>query len=221
MTTLEQIVMREVLIPAGNATVAAEISIPAEATGAVLFAHGSGSSRRSPRNRYVAAELNRGGIATVLADLMTEEEELMDLAGAQWRFDIPMLTQRLAGVVDWMEAEEEIAGLPFGIFGASTGAAAALDAAAARPAVVKAVVSRGGRPDLAENLKHVRAATLLIVGGNDPTVVALNRDAFAKLTCVKRLDVVAGATHLFEESGALERVATLARSWFATYLKGF
>lgn len=185
--------------------------------GVVAFAHGSGSSRHSPRNRQVAAVLQDAGLATVLADLLTAEEEAVDLRTRELRFDIDLLARRVRAVIDWLAGTDGLSGLPVGLFGASTGAAAALIAAASRP--VEAVVSRGGRPDLAgDALDAVRAPTLLVVGGADTQVVELNTRAFERLDAVKRLEVVPGATHLFEERGALETVARLARDWFLTYL---
>jgi pimeloyl-ACP methyl ester carboxylesterase len=196
----------------------AEIFVPPAARGIVLFAHGSGSSRRSPRNRYVAAELNDRLIGTVLADLLTGEEEQIDVYSGALRFDISMLTRRLIQLIDWARASELVEKLPVGLFGASTGAAAALDAAAARSEAVRAVVSRGGRPDLATHLGGVRAPTLLIVGGNDTTVLGMNQSAFRRLECEKKLEIVPRATHLFEETGTLETVASLAGAWFQRYL---
>jgi len=207
-------------IPIGGRTVLeADIAMPPDARGVVLFAHGSGSGRHSPRNRTVASRLNALQIATVLADLLTaEEEELDELSGA-WRFDIPMLTSRLVRTIDWARSYDFVATLPIGLFGASTGAAAALDAAAARPEVVRAVVSRGGRPDLATHIDAVKAPTLLIVGGNDRDVLEMNTAALRSLLhCEKKLEVVPGATHLFEEPGTLDRVASLAGAWFQRYL---
>ena len=194
----------------GQMALEADIAIPPDAAGVVLFAHGSGSSRHSRRNRSVAAELSSLRIATVLADLLTAEEEDVDLSSGAFRFDIPMLTARLVRMIDWAQSYDLIASLPIGLFGASTGAAAALDAAAARPDVVRAVVSRGGRPDLAAHLNVVKAPTLLIVGGDDRDVLALNVAALGRLTCTKKLEVVPRATHLFEEPGALQQVASLA-----------
>jgi putative phosphoribosyl transferase len=188
--------------------------------GAVLFAHGSGSGRHSPRNRYVADQLNRAGLVTVLADLLTRDEELHDLRTAALRFDIGLLAARVTAVSDWMVHSDATAGLGIGLFGASTGAAAALICAATRPSTVQAVVSRGGRPDLAEaHLPAVRQPTLLIVGERDPVVVELNRRAARKLAGETRLEIVPGATHLFEEPGALELVAGLARTWFVRHLQ--
>jgi putative phosphoribosyl transferase len=185
----------------------------------VLFAHGSGSSRHSPRNRYVAWLLNEAGLATLLVDLLTSEEEAIDLTTAHLRFDIGLLAGRLIGVTDWLTEHPDTRHLRIGYFGASTGAAAALMAAAERADVVGAVVSRGGRPDLAgPALTRVKAPTLLIVGGNDFPVIDLNRAALAQLHCEKQLVIVPGATHLFEEPGALDQVAQLAREWFKRYL---
>jgi len=195
------------------------LSLPEGARGIVLFAHGSGSSRHSPRNRYVAQILNEAKLATLLVDLLTPDEEAIDLRTAHLRFDIGLLAERLVGVTDWLTQYPDTRELRIGYFGASSGAAAALVAAAQRPDAVDAVVSRGGRPDLAgPALALVRAPTLLIVGGNDFEVVELNRRALALLRCEKRLEIVPGATHLFEEPGALEVVARLAREWFERYL---
>jgi pimeloyl-ACP methyl ester carboxylesterase len=202
----------------GQMALEADIAIPPDAAGVVLFAHGSGSSRHSRRNRSVAAELSSLRIATVLADLLTAEEEDVDLSSGALRFDIPMLTARVVRMIDWAQSYDLIASLPIGLFGASTGAAAALDAAAARPDVVRAVVSRGGRPDLAAHLNVVKAPTLLIVGGDDRDVLALNVAALGRLTCTKKLEIVPRATHLFEEPGALQQVASLAGAWFEEYL---
>jgi putative phosphoribosyl transferase len=192
-----------------------DLSIPTAAKGAVLFAHGSGSSRHSPRNRYVADVLNEGGLATLLIDLLTEDEQQVDLQTAQLRFDIPFLARRLEVITDWLANHPETRDLNIGHFGASTGAAAALVAAAEHPKRVRAVVSRGGRPDLAgSSLTRVEAPTLLIVGGADPMVLDLNRKAMALMRCEKELQIVPGAGHLFEEPGALKQVATMARDWF-------
>jgi pimeloyl-ACP methyl ester carboxylesterase len=188
--------------------------------GLILFAHGSGSGRLSPRNTCVALELQAAGFATLLFDLLTQSEEVIDTQTARLRFDIPLLTQRLIAVSRWVLGQPLLSELPIGYFGASTGAAAALAAAANLPDLVEAVVSRGGRPDLAgELLGRVRAPTLLIVGGNDPQVLALNREARAQLHCEARLTVVPGATHLFEEPGKLEEVARLAADWFGQHLQ--
>jgi len=185
----------------------------------VLFVHGSGSGRHSPRNRYVAGELQAAGLATVLADLLTTEEERVDARTAEYRFDVGLLANRVIAITDWLAGNEATAGLGVGSFGASTGAAAALIGAAARPDRVKAVVSRGGRPDLAgDHLPRVNQPTLLVVGGNDDVVVDLNRQALQRLSGAARLEIVPGAGHLFEEPGALEQVAALARDWFVRHL---
>jgi len=209
------------LIRLGKIELGADVSVPARATGLVLFAHGSGSSRHSPRNRHVAEVLNRGAIGTILADLLTEEEEAIDNQTAELRFDISMLGHRLVGVTDWIGRQPGLKKLGLGYFGASTGAAAALVAAAACPKIVQAVVSRGGRPDLAgDALKGVLAPTLFIVGGDDTVVLDLNCEAMAQLPrqTEHRLEVIPGASHLFEEPGALDRVAALARNWFREHL---
>jgi putative phosphoribosyl transferase len=207
-------------IPAAGVTLEADMVVPGSALGVVLFAHGSGSSRHSPRNRYVAGELRAAGLATVLADLLTPEEERIDARTGSLRFDIGLLAGRVAALIDWLATRELTAPLGVGLFGASTGAAAALVAAAERPDPVAAVVSRGGRPDLAGGrLRLVRQPTLLIVGERDPTVLDLNRRAMAELGGETRLEVVPGASHLFEESGALERVARLTGDWFAGRLQ--
>jgi putative phosphoribosyl transferase len=196
------------------------LSVPTGASGVVLFAHGSGSSRHSPRNRAVADFLNEGGLATLLIDLLTEDEQQVDLQTAHLRFDIPLLGKRLVGITAWLERQPESADLKIGQFGASTGAAAALVAAAKLPHSVRAVVSRGGRPDLAgEALARVEAPTLFIVGSADPVVLDLNRKAMVQMHCPKELAIIAGATHLFEEQGALEKVARLARDWFLDQLR--
>jgi putative phosphoribosyl transferase len=207
-------------IPVDGIVLEADLAVPDTPRGVVLFAHGSGSSRHSPRNRAVAEELRRAGLATVLADLLTPDEEQVDARTGALRFDIALLGARVSALTDWLARQERTAGAGIGLFGASTGAAAALVAAAARPALVQAVVSRGGRPDLAgDDLRLVHQPTLLIVGEQDPTVVQLNREAMARIPGEARLEIVPGATHLFEESGALERVAELARDWFARYLE--
>ena len=206
-------------IAVGAVTLEGNLSLPEGAGGVVLFAHGSGSSRHSPRNRYVARLLNEAKLATLLIDLLTSGEEAIDLRTAHLRFDIGLLAERLLGATDWITLHPETRDLRVGYFGASTGAGAALVAAAERPLVVRAVVSRGGRPDLAEPaLPYVRAPTLLIVGGSDVPVIELNRKALAQLNCEKRLVIVPGATHLFEEPGALDEVARLAREWFERHL---
>lgn len=204
-----------VTIPDGDARVHGDLTVPDGATGLVLFAHGSGSGRHSPRNRFVARGLNDAGLATLLMDLLTEEEDRIDVLTRQYRFDIPLLARRLEAAMTWVAARPDARRLAVGLFGASTGAAAALVAAARRPEAVWAVVSRGGRPDLAgANLAAVRAPTLLIVGGLDDVVIELNAQARRALRCETRLEIVPGATHLFEEPGALERVVDLAREWF-------
>jgi putative phosphoribosyl transferase len=214
---------RAVRIPAREVELDADVVAPRPGRAVVAFAHGAGSSRHSPRNRYVADELSAAGLGTVLADLLTPEEERVDAIDGRLRFDIDLLADRMTGLVDWLASDPGDAGLdaglPVGLFGASTGAAAALVTAAARPDTVAAVVSRGGRPDLAgPALPRVPQPTLLIVGGDDPEVIDLNRRAQDRLGGPNRLEIVPGATHLFEEPGALEQVATLARAWFATRL---
>ena len=185
------------------------------ASGIVLFAHGSGSSRRSPRNRYVADLLNEGGLATLLIDLLTDDEQQVDLQTAQLRFDIPFLAKRLVTITQWLARHPDVADLKIGHFGASTGAGAALVAAAELPHLIHAVVSRGGRPDLAgQALANVEAPTLLVVGGADAVVMDLNQTALSLMHCEKALKVVPGASHLFEEPGALDKVAEMARNWF-------
>ncbi|MFO7899173.1 MAG: dienelactone hydrolase family protein [Planctomycetota bacterium] len=203
-----------------SARLEGSLVIPAGARGLVLFAHGSGSSRRSPRNRFVAGQLQKKGLGTLLFDLLTAEEDRIDRVTRELRFDIGLLGRRLVGATDWLLERPESEGRTIGYFGASTGAAAALVAAAERPDVVDAVVSRGGRPDLAPDaIPRVAAPTLLIVGGRDLTVLQLNRQTLDRLTAEqKRLEVVPDATHLFEEPGALEKVAELAGDWFAKHL---
>ena len=203
-------------IPAGTATIEGMLEIPERAVGLVLFAHGSGSSRHSPRNNYVAGVLRQAGVGTLLMDLLTPEED-SDYAR---RFDIALLTQRLLDAARWVVSQAPTRDLPLGFFGASTGAAAALEAAAMLGADAKAVVSRGGRPDLAsrEALATVTAPTLLLVGGFDDVVIDLNQQAYDQLRCEKELVIVPGATHLFEESGTLEEVARQAAAWFARHL---
>lgn len=219
-TATEHLKTTAIRIPIGGGTwLDADIAMPPDAQGVVLFAHGSGSSRHSSRNRYVASELNLLQVATVLADLLTPMEEEIDERSGALRFDIPMLTRRLVQMIDWARSYNLVGTLPIGLFGASTGAAAALDAAAARPDIVRAVVSRGGRPDLATHLGEVKAPTLLIVGGNDTDVLRMNGAAFDRLDCTKELEVVPGATHLFEEPGTLEAVASAAGAWFQQYLR--
>lgn len=197
----------------------ADLSVPASCNGIVLFAHGSGSSRLSPRNRQVAESLNASRLATLLVDLLTPDEEAEDQRTRELRFDIAMLADRLVGLTDWLRSNDQTANLRIGYFGASTGAGAALMAAAQRPDTVDAVVSRGGRPDLAgPALERVRAPTLLIVGGNDGPVIDMNSQAMAAMHCEKRMTIVPGATHLFEEPDALGAVSTLARDWFKSHL---
>jgi pimeloyl-ACP methyl ester carboxylesterase len=207
---------REVTIPVVEDGLPADLIVPERATGVVLFAHGSGSSRHSPRNVAVAHVLNDRSLATVLVDLLTPAEDAVDARTAELRFDIGLLADRLAAIVDWMAGDPDLGPLPAGLFGASTGAAAALVAAAARPERVRAVVSRGGRPDLAGSaLSAVRAPTLLLVGGLDEEVIVLNEQAQAQLGDVAELRIVPGATHLFEEPGTLDQVADHAAGWFA------
>ncbi|GAB3431287.1 dienelactone hydrolase family protein [Flindersiella endophytica] len=209
---------RTVTIPFGTVCLDADLTLPDAGQGLIVFAHGSGSSRHSPRNRYVARVLEQAGLGTVLVDLLTVEEDQADKLSHQLRFDIPLLARRLTGVIDWLLRQPETAGRPIGLFGASTGAAAALIAAAERSEPVRAVVSRGGRPDLAgEALASVEVPVLLIVGGLDHQVLDLNRQATEELRSPARLEIVLGATHLFEEEDALERVATLARAWFVRH----
>ena len=206
-------------IPAGGVVLEADITIPQLARGMVLFAHGSGSSRFSPRNRYVAQQLQQAGLATALADLLTPAEEEADARTGEIRFDIGLLATRLGQLTDWLAEQEPTAELSRGYFGASTGAAAALAAAAQRPGDIRAVVSRGGRPDLAgQFLARVHQATLLIVGERDPVVLEINQQARQKIPAETHLAIVPGASHLFEEPGALEQVANLARDWFAEHL---
>lgn len=210
---------RLVQVSAGSVTLEGVLAIPPAAQGIVLFAHGSGSSRHSPRNGYVSQVLREYGLATLLMDLLTAAEEEVDALTAQLRFDIELLARRVVGATDWLSQYPETRHLKIGYFGASTGAAAALVAASERPGVVAAVVSRGGRPDLAMSvLARVNAPTLLIVGGYDTSVIAMNRQALAQLRVEKRLDIVPGATHLFEEPGTLEQVAHLASEWFIQHL---
>jgi dienelactone hydrolase len=210
----------EVTVEADKVTLGGTLALPDKAAGIVLFAHGSSSSRHSPRNRYVAQVLQSKGVGTLLFDLLTSEEESIDQYNAALRFDIPFLAKRLVGATEWILRRPDTNTLKVGYFGASTGAAAALVAAAELPDTIAVVVSRGGRPDLAEDaLASVRAPTLLIVGGDDVPVIAMNQGALAKLRCPeKKLVIVPGATHLFEEPGTLEEVARLAAEWFAQHL---
>ncbi len=217
MENLEQ----SVRVAVGAATLAGDLTVPAEARGVVVFAHGSGSGRHSPRNRVVAQGLVEGGLATLLIDLLTAAEEEVDLQTRHLRFDIDLLAGRLVGTTDWLRDNPDTASLRVGYFGSSTGAGAALVAATERPDRVGAVVSRGGRPDLArEVLPRVRAPTLLIVGALDSPVLELNRDALAAMEAEVELEVVPGASHLFEEPGKLEVVTGLARDWFGRHLGG-
>jgi dienelactone hydrolase len=210
---------RLVHVATGPVTLEGNLTLPEGARGVVLFAHGSGSSRLSPRNRYVAQLLHGAKLATLLIDLLTSREAAIDLRSAHLRFDIRLLADRLMGATDWLTKYRDTHQLRVGYFGASTGAAAALVAAAERVQEVGAVVSRGGRPDLAgPALTRVRAPTLLIVGGEDTQVIELNREAYTQLRCEKDLAIIPGATHLFEEPGALELVARLAREWFQRFL---
>ncbi len=213
---------RQVEIAAGAAILRGDLELVPQAAGLVLFVHGSGSSRFSSRNRAVAEDLRHAGLSTLLFDLLSEEEERIDEYTRELRFDIPLLTERVIGVTEWLQAQPDTSRLGVGYFGASTGAAAALQAAAHfadRPGVVKAVVSRGGRPDLAmEALPMVKAPTLLIVGGEDRVVIGMNQRAFAEIAAPKELRIVPGASHLFEEPGTLEEVSRLAREWFRRHL---
>jgi predicted alpha/beta-hydrolase family hydrolase len=210
-------VVRDVLIPSGKTTLEGELNIPADASGVVLFAHGSGSSRHSPRNQFVARTLHESGIGTLLFDLLTQEEEEAERYTRHLRFDISLLSQRLIDATQFAQKQNEVQQLPLGYFGSSTGAAAALVAAAELENEIAAVVSRGGRPDLAgASLPRVKAPTLLIVGGRDTEVISLNWNAHAQLRCEKKVEIVDRATHLFEEPGTLEEVARLAADWFKT-----
>ncbi len=210
----------EVQLPAGPVLLDGELKVPQGASGIGLFAHGSGSSRHSPRNQYVARVIREAGVGTLLFDLLTREEEAIDIFTRELRFDINLLARRLVDATNWLAAVVRTRHLRPGYFGASTGGGAALVAAAALGEQVGAVVSRGGRPDLAgEALHHVKAPTLLIVGGLDGPVIKMNEDAYAQLRCVKELKIVPGATHLFEEPGTLEEVAHLASEWFVKHLQ--
>ncbi|VVN82282.1 dienelactone hydrolase family protein [Pseudomonas fluorescens] len=207
------------ILDLADVELAADLRLPANPTGLVVFVHGSGSSRSSPRNQQVAQSLGGRGLGTLLFDLLTEPEQHVDYLTGELRFDIALLSRRLVAVIDWIGRSAELQSLRIGLFGASTGAAAALLAAALRPDVVHAVVSRGGRTDLAGTaLGLVKAPTLQIVGDQDPTVLGLNRQSADALQCEQRLDVIAGATHLFEEPGTLEAVARLAGDWFEVHL---
>jgi putative phosphoribosyl transferase len=215
----EDIPERPVRIAVDRVILEGDLAIPPEAKGLVVFVHGSGSSRFSSRNRYVARYLQRDGLATLLFDLLTRQEEEIDNYTGKLRFDIGLLAGRLSGVTQWLASQEETRNLAVGYFGASTGAAAALIAETRNPAAVKAVVSRGGRPDLAgQALRRVQAPTLLIVGGDDHQVIVLNEQALEQLNGTKQMVIVPGATHLFEEPGTLESAARLASQWFRQYL---
>jgi putative phosphoribosyl transferase len=208
-----------VRIPFDGTTLESDLALPSNAKGVVLFAHGSGSSRFSRRNQAVARKLQDAGFATLLLDLLTADEENAEARTGHFRFDIELLSLRLAAATNWVVAQRDLDGLPVAYFGASTGAAAAIVAAAMLPDIVRAIVSRGGRPDLAGSaLEDLRAPTLLIVGGSDIVVIDLNHEALRRLRCIARLEIVPRAGHLFEESGALEKVADLARQWFTEYL---
>jgi dienelactone hydrolase len=210
-----------VQIHAGRALIEGDLTIPVKAAGLVVFAHGSGSSRFSRRNRSVAQLLQTGGYATLLLDLLTREEDVTDEHTGEYRFDVDRLGHRVVAAIDWTASHPQMAHLPVACFGASTGAAAALIAAAERPEIVRAVISRGGRPDLAGYaLPKVQAPTLLIVGGDDEPVIELNRAAMRRMRAPVQLEIVPGATHLFEEPGALELVSHLALKWCTMYVKG-
>jgi dienelactone hydrolase len=203
-------------ITADNVHIEGLLELPENARGIVLFAHGSGSSRHSPRNNYVARILHSGGMGTLLLDLLTQEEDTDDKA----RFDIPLLTHRLLAATEWLQTEQQIQQLPIGYFGASTGAAAAMQAAAVLGKKISAIVSRGGRPDMAgdDSLSMVSAPTLLLIGGLDDVVIELNQEAYSHMHCIRHIAIIPGATHLFEEPGALETVASLASDWFKQYM---
>ncbi len=210
---------RDVDINVNGNILRADLRVPTKTYALVLFAHGSGSGRLSPRNRFVAERLNEANVATLLLDLLTAEEEHIELHTRHLRFDIGLLTDRLSGATDWLKLEADLRGYPVGYFGASTGAAAALASSVRHPSVVQAVVSRGGRPDLAaDTLARVTAPTLLIVGGLDSEVIDFNNKAMSKMRCETRLEIIPGATHLFEEAGKLEEVSQLAADWFTRYL---
>jgi putative phosphoribosyl transferase len=211
--------MHEVALTAGGVELGGFLTVPEEAQAIVLFVHGSGSSRFSERNQYVAEVLNDAGLVTLLFDLLTQAENETDVRTREWRFNIPLLAQRTVGAVQWVQNQQPLKAMPIGLFGASTGAAAALIAAAEQPRDVSAVVSRGGRPDLAgEALHRVEAPTLLIVGGYDLPVIEMNREAARALSCEHRIEIVPGASHLFEEPGTLEYAAQLAQKWFTSTL---
>jgi len=210
---------RSVQIKIGGISLSGDLSLPEGALGIILFAHGSGSSRLSPRNQYVAVELNKAGFATLLMDLLSSKEEAIDQYTRHLRFDIPLLAGRLRSAIDWLKQDKETQRFPIGLFGASTGSAAAIIAAAEANNAVAAVVSRGGRTDLASShLAVLQTPTLLIVGGADVQVIELNKEAMVQMRCTCKLEIVAGATHLFEEPGTLEAVAQLASRWFLQYM---
>ena len=210
-----------VAISVGDVELEGELDLPANAPGVVLFVHGSGSSRHSPRNEFVARVIREAGIGTLLFDLLTQDEERQDMVTRTLRFDIELLAKRLVAATRWLRKQPEARGLKVGYFGASTGGGAALVAAAELGDHVAAVVSRGGRPDLAgEALRRVRSPTLLIIGGHDGTVISLNNEAYAQLRCEKDIQIVPGATHLFEEPGKLEQVARISADWFSKHLGG-
>lgn len=220
-TSAQKVEERLVRVASGSVTLEGNLNVPVSARGVVLFAHGSGSSRHSPRNGYVASVLSQAGFATLLLDLLTPNEEMEDRLTGHLRFNITFLAERLINATEWLAQNTDVPHLKVGYFGASTGAGAALVAAAQLPEAINAVVSRGGRPDLAgEALSDVQAPTLLIVGGNDTPVIGMNQKALAQLRVEKKLEIVPGATHLFEEPGALEELARLAREWFERYLVG-
>ncbi|NCD07890.1 MAG: alpha/beta hydrolase [Negativicutes bacterium] len=209
---------KTVIIPDGKANMVGSLVIPEGAKALVLFAHGSGSSRHSPRNNYVASVIRKNGLATLLLDLLTPAED----SNYETRFDIDLLAHRLFVATKWLQAQPETCTLSIGYFGASTGAAAAIQSAAIPSAGIYAIVSRGGRPDLAMSyLDKITSPTLLIVGGKDDVVIELNKEAYDRLACIKKLEIVQGATHLFEEQGTLERVAELAEDWFAKHLASY
>lgn len=215
---MAEVLDRSLALPVEGGELLGDLVVPQQARGLVVFAHGSGSSRHSPRNRWVAEQLRRARLGTVLIDLLTGAEDRADARTAELRFDIGLLAERVSAVLDHL-AEQPGGGLPLGLFGASTGAAAALGAAAERPRSVRAVVSRGGRPDLAPELSAVRAPTLMLVGGEDHEVLELNRRAEQQLIAPREIRVVPGATHLFEEPGALDQVADAAADWFVRHLE--
>jgi dienelactone hydrolase len=220
MARTNAMISEAISLPVGRTQIEADLRLPDDAVGLVIFAHGSGSSRKSARNRFVAEALERRALGTLLLDLLTQDEDVVDAHTAQFRFDIPRLAGRVEQACEWLQSRSDLAAFPVGCFGASTGAAAALIAAARRPDVVRAVVSRGGRPDLAgAALKAVEAPTLLIVGGADAQVIDLNRQAMEQMRAPVSLKLVPHATHLFEEPGALAQVSRLAGDWLTTYLR--